>query len=138
MKKNLIVLVAAILCVSIFFMGCSTTTPAESESASASASESTEAPASTEAAVESSEGTDLSGLNIGYILAGPDIYYEQSYQVFEALANELGWTVTKTSSDYDPKKETNNVQDMIAKQVDAIVLCDVTASNGAACAKICQ
>ncbi|EMS73576.1 sugar ABC transporter substrate-binding protein [Ruminiclostridium cellobioparum] len=94
---------------------------------------------------ESSPGTAASGStvssgekgkNIGFILAGSDIYYQKGYEVFEALAGEEGWKVTKTTSDYDPKKETNNVQDMVAKKVDAIVLCTVNSSNGSKAGEI--
>lgn len=138
MKKKLLVVIAAILCVSLVFIGCTQTPAAESSSAPA---ESSEAPASSEAAPSESmaEGPDYSAAmdkSIGYVLSGPDIYYEQSFQVFEGLAKDYNWTITKVSSDYDPKKETNNVQDMIAKKVDAIVLNDVTCDNGAACAKL--
>jgi|GEM_PF-2740109 len=138
MNKKFIVLVVAILCAVMVFMSCTQTPAAESSAAPA---ESSEAPASSEAVASESDdaGPDYSAAmdkSIGYVLAGPDIYYEQSFQVFEGLGKDLNWTITKTSSDYDPKKETNNVQDMIAKKVDAIVLCDVTTDNGAACAKL--
>lgn len=75
-------------------------------------------------------------LNVAYVLAGSDIYYQKGFEVFETLAKGQGWSVTKVSSDYDPKKETNNVQDMVAKKVDAIVLCTVNSSNGAAAAML--
>lgn len=85
---------------------------------------------STASTASSTASTEVKGKNIGFILAGSDIYYQKGYEVFDALAKESGWTVTKTTSDYDPKKETNNVQDMVAKKVDAIVLCTVNSSNG--------
>lgn len=138
MKRKLLVVVAAVLCVAMLFIGCSSNTPAASSAAAESAapaSSEAAAPASSDAAAPAAD-SDISGKTIGYVLSGPDLYYEQSYQVFEALAKEVGWTITKTTSDYDPKKETNNVQDMIAKKVDVIVLNDVTESNGAACAKL--
>ncbi len=85
---------------------------------------------SSPAAAGSTGSAEEKGKNIGFILAGSDIYYQKGYEVFEALAKDEGWTVTKTTSDYDPKKETNNVQDMVAKKVDAIILCTVNSSNG--------
>jgi ribose transport system substrate-binding protein len=141
MKKTLIVVVALLVCASILVVGCSST-PAAETSAAATEAASTEAD-STEAASTEADSTEAAvteqkhaGTTVGYIQSGPDLYYEQTYRVFEALAEEQGWEISKTASDYDPKKETNNVQDMIAKGVDLIVLNDVTSSNGAACAKI--
>jgi ribose transport system substrate-binding protein len=134
MKKKSIVLLVLAVCMMVVFVAC---TPNDT-----GGDDSTETPAAateentSDAGDEEATGTDTAGLKIGYILSGPDIYYEQSYRVFEALASEAGWEITKTASDYDPKKETNNVQDMIAKGVDIIVLNDVTSSNGASCAKL--
>ena len=144
----MIVLVAAILCVAMVFVSCTSTpaassAPASSAAASSaapasSAAASSAAPASSEAAAPAASADYSKAMNksIGYVLSGPDIYYQQSFAVFEGLAKDLNWTITKTTSDYDVKKETNNVQDMIAKKVDAIVLNDVTCDNGAACAKL--
>ncbi len=133
MKKRVLMMVVVVMFVAVLVASCST--PAATETAAPEAPAAEEAAATeTEAAEEPAASGDA--LEVGYILSGPDIYYEQSYRVFEALAEAEGWNVTKTASDYDPKKETNNVQDMIAKGVDIIVLNDVTSSNGAACAKL--
>ena len=143
MKTKLVVLVAAILCVALVFASCATTPPAASSAAAPASSaaapaSSAAAPASSAAAsaVASEDYSKAMNKNIGYILSGPDIYYQQSFAVFEGLSKALNWNITKVSSNYDPKTETNNTQDMIAKKVDAIVLNDVTESNGAACAKL--
>jgi DNA-binding transcriptional regulator LsrR (DeoR family) len=101
-----------------------TETPAEepaSEEPAAEEPAASEAPAATpeESGEAEAPSGDTAGLTIGYILSGPDIYYEQSYRVFKALADTAGWDVTKTASDYDPKKETNNVQGSIGSDANS-------------------
>ncbi len=65
-------------------------------------------------------------IHIGYVMAGPDIYYRTSADVFTQLGAKLDWDVSVTSSEYTATKEVANVEDFIAKGVDAIVL--VTAN----------
>ncbi|PYG90386.1 ABC-type sugar transport system substrate-binding protein [Ruminiclostridium sufflavum DSM 19573] len=120
MKKGL-ALILALVMLAAAASGCGS-------NGASTAAESTK---ETNSAASGSAGSaEQKGKNIGFILAGSDIYYQKGYEVFEALAEEEGWTVTKTTSDYDPKKETNNVQDMVAKKVDAIILCTVNSSTG--------
>jgi ribose transport system substrate-binding protein len=66
------------------------------------------------------------GVHIGYIMAGPDIYYRTAADTFKRLADKKGWKISTTSSEYSPSKEVSNVEDFIAKQVDVIIL--VTAN----------
>jgi ABC-type sugar transport system substrate-binding protein len=59
---------------------------------------------------------------IGFILAGPDIFYATEMNVFKALAEDAGWKVQVVSSEYTASKEIAIGEDFIAKKVDAIVI----------------
>ncbi|MFT5128672.1 MAG: ABC-type sugar transport system substrate-binding protein [Rhodothermales bacterium] len=64
---------------------------------------------------------------IGYIMAGPDIYYRTAADTFTRLAEKKGWEVSTISSEYSAPKEVANVENFIAKQVDVIILVTVDA-----------
>ncbi|MCJ8325332.1 MAG: sugar ABC transporter substrate-binding protein [Rhizobiales bacterium] len=67
---------------------------------------------------------------IGYVLAGPDIYYATEAELFQKLAEDAGHTVTVANSEYSPSKELANVEDFIARGVDIIVLLSANAESG--------
>lgn len=74
-------------------------------------------------------------LNIGWVMAGPDIYYKTSAETFKKLAAKKGWKVTITNAEYDGKKLLANVENLVSKGVDAIVLVALTPDVAARCAK---
>jgi len=88
----------------------------------------------TEVAEETTEaaGVDLSEMAVGFVNAGPDDYYAQFGDVFKVIAESYGMDVTEVNSDYSPEKELANVQDLIAKGVDAIAVITVGAAGSAA------
>ncbi len=59
---------------------------------------------------------------IGFILAGPDIFYATEMNVFKELAEKEDWKVQVVSSEYTASKEIASGEDFIAKKVDAIVI----------------
>ena len=124
-KKVISILLAACMSV-VLFTGCGKSSSSSSSNADPTKGVSKKEPHS----------NSMKGKTIGYILAGSDIYYQKGYEVFDALATDAGAKVTKLSSNYDPKVETNNVQDLIAKKVDAIVIVTVSSANGAQMAKL--
>ena len=69
---------------------------------------------------------------LGFINAGPDDYYAQFGDAFKAIAEVNGMEVIEVNSDYNPDKELANVQDMIAKDVDAIAVITAAAAGSAA------
>jgi ribose transport system substrate-binding protein len=71
------------------------------------------------------------GKTIGFINAGPDDYYAQFGDAFKAIAAEYDIEVIEVNSDYNPEKELANVQDMIAKGVDAIAVITAAAAGSA-------
>ena len=75
------------------------------------------------------------GKKIGFINAGPDDYYAQFGKTLLAVAKSYGMDVTEVNSDYKPEKELSNVQDMIAKGVDAIAVITAGAAGSAASIK---
>ena len=74
-------------------------------------------------------GTALAA-EIGYVVAGPDIYYKTEADMFEILAEREGHSVTVANSEYSPSKELANVEDFIARGVDLIVLLSGNAESG--------
>ncbi|MEI6385376.1 MAG: sugar ABC transporter substrate-binding protein [Spirochaetota bacterium] len=75
------------------------------------------------------------GKKIGFVNAGPDDYYAQFGKVLVAVAKSYGMQVTEVNSDYKPEKELANVQDLIAKGVDAIAVITAGAEGSAATIK---
>ncbi|MFD1199116.1 sugar ABC transporter substrate-binding protein [Brucella gallinifaecis] len=68
--------------------------------------------------------------DIGFVLAGPDIFYATEAETFTNLAKKAGHNVTVANSEYSPSKELANVEDFIARKVDAIVLLTANAEAG--------
>jgi ribose transport system substrate-binding protein len=75
------------------------------------------------------------GKKIGFVNAGPDDYYAQFGKTLVAVAKSYGMTVTEVNSDYKPEKELANVQDLVAKGVDAIAVITAGAAGSAATIK---
>lgn len=63
---------------------------------------------------------DISDVEIGLVNAGPDDYYYRLFDVYEALAEDMGWDVQMLNSENNPEREVSNVQDLIVRGVDAI------------------
>ncbi|MFZ4615971.1 MAG: sugar ABC transporter substrate-binding protein [Rectinemataceae bacterium] len=71
------------------------------------------------------------GKKLGFVNAGPDDYYAQFGKTLVAVAKSYGMVVTEVNSDYKPEKELANVQDLIAKGVDAIAVITAGAAGSA-------
>ena len=69
---------------------------------------------------------------VGFINAGPDDYYAQFGDAFKAIGEINDLKIIEVNSDYNPDKELANVQDMIAKDVDAIAVITAAAAGSAA------
>ena len=83
------------------------------------------APAATEAATEAApaatEAAPADGITIGYVIAGPDDYYNVSAEVVKLYGAKQGWEVITLNSEYTPEKEISNFEDLIAMGVDGIM-----------------
>lgn len=77
----------------------------------------------------------VKGKTIGFINAGPDDYYAQFGKTLKAVAESYGMKVIEVNSDYKPEKELANVQDLVAKGVDAIAVITAGAAGSAASIK---
>ena len=66
-------------------------------------------------------------VNIGYVLAGPDDYYNVSAEVVRLYAEKQGWNMTVLNSEYTPEKEIANFEDLISMGVDGIMC--IAANN---------
>ncbi|MBU2867254.1 sugar ABC transporter substrate-binding protein [Pacificibacter marinus] len=75
-------------------------------------------------------GSAVMAEDIGFVLAGPDIYYRTEADMFTKLAKAAGHSVTVANSEYSPSKELANVEDFIARGVDVIVLLSGNAESG--------
>ena len=96
----------------------------------------TEAPAATRHRVPAAPAEDpVKGKTIGFINAGPDDYYAQFGDALKAIAAAEGMNVVELNSDYKPEKELANVQDLVARGVDAIAVITAGAAGSAASIK---
>ena len=125
MKKVLAILLA--LAMVLATVACAA--PAAQEAApaeeAATAAPVEEAPAATEPEAEVTEAPaeeSTAGAKIGFVNAGPDDYYNVSASVISKAGEALGWDVTVLNSEYTPEKEISNVEDLIAKGVDGIMI----------------
>lgn len=85
-----------------------------------------------EAAPAGAEQGEFAGKQIGFVNAGPDDYYAQFGDALVAIAErEYGMSVTELNSDYSPQRELENVQDLIARGVDAIAVITAGAAGSA-------
>ncbi len=73
----------------------------------------------------------VKGKTIGFVNAGPDDYYAQFGKTLVAIAKSYGMNVVEVNSNYKPEKELANVQDLIAKGVDAIAVITAGAAGSA-------
>jgi len=85
-----------------------------------------------EEATEEAAGSDLAGTKIGFVNAGPDDYYAVLGNGLKAIGELYEFEFTELNSDYKPEKELANVQDLVAKGVDAIVVITAGAAGSAA------
>lgn len=60
------------------------------------------------------------GIKVGYVVAGPDDYYNVSAEVIRLAGEQRGWEVVVLNSEYVPEKEISNVEDLITMGVDGI------------------
>lgn len=72
---------------------------------------------------------------IGLIIAGSDACYDAAANVFENQAKAKGWTVLRYSSEYKKELELLNIEDCIAKKVDAIAMITTDIQTGGECAR---
>jgi len=119
MLKKLLIVVICIAILGSIGIGCK-----------AAAAETTAA-ATVAAATTAAAQMDLTGKKLGFVNAGPDDYYAAFGKAFKALAESQGMIVTELNSDYKPEKELANVQDLIAKGVDAIAVITAGAAGSA-------
>ena len=117
LNKKLIILIVVICITLLGFVsvGSASSDKADKETASA----------------EERAAGDLTGVKIGFVNAGPDDYYAQFGNTFKAIAEAYGMDVTELNSDYKPEKELANVQDLIAKGVEAIAVITAGAAGSA-------
>lgn len=75
------------------------------------------------------EGADLSGIKVGVTTIGPSVNsYSATYvEEFERYSDELGLDIIMLDSQADPARQSNQVQDLIAQQVDVMVVWPINA-----------
>lgn len=81
----------------------------------------TKAPASVVEQPSEAESDTTTGVTIGYVIAGPDDYYNVSAEVVQLFGEKQGWKVVVLNSEYTPEKEISNFEDLIAMGVDGIM-----------------
>ena len=74
----------------------------------------------------------------GHIMPGPDPWYQADLDAVNHCAKLVGAKVVALNSEYKPEKEISNVEDLIARKVDAIMLFSQTADLASQAAKLCN
>ena len=111
MKKMIALLLSLLLVLGMAACGAKEAAPAEPP-AETPAEKPAEAPAETPAEDK---------VTIGYVIAGPDDYYNVSAEVVKLYGEKQGWEVVILNSEYTPEKEISNFEDLIAMDVDGIM-----------------
>ncbi len=117
MKKLMALLVTMIMAISLAACGAKETKTTEDAPAEAPAEASEEAPKEEGDAQEATG----SGKTIGFVVAGPDDYYNVSAETVEVFGKDAGWNVVVLNSEYTNEKEISNFEDLIAMNVDGIM-----------------
>ena len=135
MNKVLALVLLVALAVSSVACSAPAAAPAAAPTA-APAAAATAAPAAAKPTAAPAAAADpVKGKTIGFINAGPDDYYAQFGKTLKAVAESQGMKVVEVNSDYKPEKELANVQDLVAKGVDAIAVITAGAAGSAASIK---
>lgn len=132
---NKVVSIVLVIAVLLSVAACSAPAPAAPAApaqAPAAPAAATEVPAAAPAAPAEDP---VKGKTIGFINAGPDDYYAQFGDALKAIAAAEGMKVVELNSDYKPEKELANVQDLVARGVDAIAVITAGAAGSAASIK---
>ena len=145
-KRMLAILVVACIVVPVFLAGCQTQTPAESSAVESTAAATTEATATAEstASVEASS-TEVSGDESEQVVAKEDYkigitHYglKNEFMVLisdaqKAEAEKCGVTIEVFDGNYDVNAQMGQVENMIAKGYDAIIISptDIDAMSAA-------
>ncbi len=74
----------------------------------------------------------------GHIMPGPDPWYQADLDAVQYCAKLVGANIVALNSEYKPEKEISNVEDLIARKVDAIMLFSQTADLASQAAKLCN
>jgi len=69
-------------------------------------------------------------LVFGNVQPGPDPWYQYSVKAFQYFADKNGVEVVYLNSEYNQDKDIANVEDLIAKEVDALCVFPMTADLG--------
>ena len=99
-----------------------------------------EAPEDTEPA-EADEPEDTDGdqpITVGYIMGGPDLWNQSQWDAIEYTCDHYGYEFVALKSDYTSELELSNAEDLIAREVDAIIMFTVNANTGQKVAQLCN
>lgn len=78
------------------------------------------------------------GYTFGHIMPGPDPWYQADLDAVQYCAKLVGAKIIALNSEYNPEKEISNVEDLIAREVDAIMLFSQTSDLATRAAKMCN
>ena len=88
------------------------------------------APTSGGDSAPASGGSKVTGKTIGFIIPGPDVYYNFGKGGVQWAVEISGNTYVERNSENNTVKEVQNVEDLISAQVDAILLMTTNADTG--------
>lgn len=129
MKKvlSIVLTVILVMSLSILIAGCKKEAATETTVAETTVAETTVAETT---AVETTAAETTVQLTFGNIQPGPDPWYQYSIDAFKYYAKKEGVTVNYLNSEYNQDKDIANLEDLIAKKVNAISVFPMTADLG--------
>lgn len=77
-------------------------------------------------------------LTIGYIMGGPDLWNQSQSDAIKYTCDKLGWSLVTLNSEYNSEKELSNAEDILSRNVDAVIMFTVNASTGQKVAQMCN
>lgn len=120
LKLRLAGVFAALFCLALLASACGGSGESSESSASTSGGSS----------AEGASVSTLSGKTVGYIQAGPELYYQCQANGVQSQVESLGGKLVVVNSEDNPQKQLANGQDLIAQQVEAIMLQSTDAASG--------
>ena len=119
----------------MLFISCNQTTTPEPTTPAPETSTTTPEATTPEA---SGGGSKVTGKTIGFVIPGPDVYYNFAKGGVQWAVEASGNIYAERNSENNTVKEIQNVENLISAQVDAILTQTTNADTGQKAAEICN
>ncbi len=82
------------------------------------------------------EAPKAKAYTFGHIMPGPDPWYQADLDAVNYCAKLVGANIVALNSELKPEKEISNVEDLISRKVDAIMLCSMAGDLASQAVKL--